>query len=77
MAVTHDGSCVRTGKWYKEKACNQFSPDGTLVGAMIAHLYGTDDEEEIVQIQDVERIREGDENLTGMDEEQADWEAEE
>ena len=75
IEVTHDGSCVRSGRWYKEKACNEFSTDGTAVGATIAHLYGTSDEEEILRIQEAERLRERDEVLTGMDEEQADWES--
>jgi hypothetical protein len=50
------------------------STDGTWLGAEIAALYGTDDDNEIIRIQERQRIEETRAHLTGMDEEQRDWE---
>jgi hypothetical protein len=72
--VKHDASCPRSGKWYVHKDCREFSTDGTALGADIAHLYGVADESLIEELQELERIRERDAALTGMEEEQADWE---
>lgn len=53
------------------------STDGTEMGADIADLFGTDDEEEIIRI-GVESHRQMlQDNLTGMSEEQDDWDADE
>ena len=43
--MKHDEDCVRSGKWYREKECREFSTDGTEMGALIAHQMGTTDEE--------------------------------
>ncbi len=75
--MNHGSECPRAGKWFKLRECQKFSTDGTGMGAIIAHLYGTDSEEEICAIQDAEYRAEVRASLTGMDEEQADWEADE
>lgn len=64
----HDPSCT----WPQGYPCKRFSTDGTRVGAYIAHSMGTMDEDEIARM----RIEESDieRPLTGMPEEQADWE---
>lgn len=49
--------------------CLDFTTDGTRAGALIAHTMGTDSEDEIVSMGRPAS------HLTGMDEEQADWEA--
>lgn len=75
--MKHDEYCERSGKWYKLRACQEFSTDGTSLGAAIAHLYGTTDEKEIERLQAEERRGEMKSHLTGMEDEQADWDAEE
>jgi hypothetical protein len=75
--VKHDEDCARSGKWYKAKECREFSTDGTAMGAVIAHTFGTTDEEEIQRIGDERDRSERRAALTGMEEEQADWEADE
>jgi hypothetical protein len=64
----HDGNCA----WPNGEPCRKFSTDGTRLGAEIAHTMGTTDEEEIIR-RETERIRS--EELTGMPEEQAEWDA--
>jgi hypothetical protein len=73
--VKHDENCPRAGRWFKLPECRDFSTDGTVIGAHIAHSYGTTDEREIEHLQAEERLRGRDRVLTGMEEEQADWEA--
>ena len=75
--MRHDEDCARSGKWYKAKECREFSTDGTAMGAVIAHTFGTTDEEEIQRIGDERDWSERRAALTGMEEEQADWEADE
>lgn len=75
--MRHDEDCARSGKWYKAKECREFSTDGTAMGAVIAHTFGTTDEEEIQRIGDERDWSERRAALTGMKEEQADWEADE
>ena len=73
--MIHDESCPRKGKWYVAKECREFSTDGTAMGAFTAHTMGTDDPAEIRRI-GIEELRNmATRGLTGMDEEQADWEA--
>jgi hypothetical protein len=72
--VKHDEDCPRSGKWFKLKECQAFSTDGTVMGAVIAHQFGTTDDDKIIRME-AQAKREA--TLTGMDEEQADWEAEE
>lgn len=74
--VKHDENCARSGKWYREKECREFSTDGTAMGALIAHQMGTTDEEEIKATVAAENRNAGRQALTGMAEEQADWEEE-
>lgn len=69
--ITHGAHCPKNGEWYVKRECREFSTDGTRIGADIAHTMGTMDEDEIVNTP-IER----DQELTGMDEEQADWDAE-
>jgi hypothetical protein len=75
--VRHDEDCPRSGKWYKSRECQLFSTDGTALGAMIAHQMGTMDEEEIKERVAEENSNAGKQALTGMEEEQADWEEDE
>ena len=70
----HGSHCERSGIWYKRKECRAFSTDGTGMGARVAHLYGTNDDSVIEKIQEAERRAEIQAKLTGMDEEQRDWE---
>jgi hypothetical protein len=72
--MIHNEECPRSGKWYKFQECREFSTDGTSMGAFIAHSFGTTDEDEIVRIGEEEEREERQQALTGMDEEQADWE---
>lgn len=66
----HDIGC----DYPRTRPCRAFSTDGTRLGAQIAHEMGTDSEEDIIAMGEAERLkREG--RLTGMDEEQADWES--
>ena len=75
--MIHNEDCARSGKWYRAKECREFSTDGTAMGAIIAHQFGTCDENEI-QRQSEEEVRNlNKRSLTGMAEEQADWEADE
>lgn len=53
--------------------CLLFSTDGTRMGAEIAHAMGTDDEDEIVALSRFSI--DGNRHLTGMAEEQAEWES--
>lgn len=67
MIGEHDPSCT-----YPVGApCTRFSTDGTALGAAIAHQMGTTDEEEIIEIG--RTSLDAKKHLTGMDEEQADW----
>lgn len=77
--MKHGEDCPRSGKWYRSKECREFSTDGTAMGALIAHQMGTMDEAEIAGM-----VAEGNRNvhlkglhLTGMPEEQSDWDADE
>lgn len=63
---THSPSC----RWPDGEPCRQFSTDGTRLGAVIAHQMGTTSEAGITQQAFAERQA----RLTGMPEEQADWE---
>lgn len=61
--------------------CRKFSTDGTLLGADIAHTFGTTDEDEIADMDeygspDPGLLKAHTRRLTGMDEEQAEWESE-
>jgi hypothetical protein len=71
--MTHDESCPRKGKWYVSKDCREFSTDGTAMGAFIAHTFGTTDEDEIQRIGEERDKAERMALLTGVDEEQDDW----
>lgn len=64
--MTHNDKC---------KFCREYSTDGTLLGAHIAHTMGTDNEQEILEnaIEEDRRLRW--ESLTGVPEEQAEWES--
>lgn len=63
----HDPGC----KWPKGRPCTKFSTDGTLLGAEIAHTMGTTDERKIAEGAVTKSY------LSGMEEEQADWEDDE
>lgn len=69
----HDPSC----KWPNGYPCRRFSTDGTALGAEIAHSMGTTSEREILVMRGhpLEPDARGGE-MTGMPEEQADWEEE-
>jgi hypothetical protein len=54
--------------------CIEFSTDGSLAGARIAHHFGTTDEEEIKATNRIGTIEDNARALTGMTEEQAEWE---
>lgn len=73
--MKHDERCPRSGKWYKDKECREFSTDGTAMGALIAHQMGTTSEEEIKALEAAENRNASRQALTGMEEEQADWES--
>jgi hypothetical protein len=75
--MNHNDGCERAGKWFKLAECREFSTDGTAMGAVIAHMFGTTNDDEIMELQRQEERREREAMLTGMDEEQADWEADE
>lgn len=66
----HDRRC----KWPEGRPCRKFSLDGTLLGAHIAHTMGaaTLEAQNAWVAQETERMRQG--SLTGMTEEQAEWE---
>lgn len=70
----HTEDCPRNGKWFAKQECRDFSTDGTALGADIAHTFGTMDEEEIKEIQANDDRNARRQGLTGMTEEQADWE---
>lgn len=74
--MNHDELCEKKNGWYVNPECADFSTDGTRLGAHIAHQMGTMSEEAIIYqaLTDNERMKQ--EALTGMDEEQADWEEE-
>lgn len=55
--------------------CANFSTDGTRLGAIIAHTFGTTSEEEIANMPAFGGGADG-ERLTGMLAEQAEWESE-
>ena len=67
----HDPWC----KWPNGEPCRRFSTDGTRTGADIAHTMGTTSETAITAmgISDLHNSK----HLTGMREEQADWEGDE
>lgn len=65
----HGPSC----RWPDGPPCRQFSTDGTRLGAAIAHEMGTTDEQEIVERGMRSNWEERQAALTGMEEEQADW----
>jgi hypothetical protein len=54
--------------------CREFSTDGTSLGAEIAHSMGTDSEAEIIRQGWIAEDFNRQPDLTGMTEEQADWE---
>lgn len=65
------------GPWCEHRdsaACRAFSTDGTRLGSVIAHEFGTTNEEEIIRRGTEELLAGGKRSLTGMDEEQAEWE---
>jgi hypothetical protein len=64
-------------RWPNGRACREFSTDGTQPGADIAHTMGTTDEDEIIRLGMEEDRRADRERLTGMEDEQRDWEADE
>jgi hypothetical protein len=72
----HDPNC----EWSTKRIpCLRFSTDGTRAGALIAHTMGTTDEEEIKRIGMIGKpgyhcSRIDGPELSGMDEEQRDWE---
>lgn len=72
--MKHDQNCERRNGYYVKAECRTYSTDGTRLGAEIAHTMGTTSEEEIIQRAIAE---ERDIPLTGMPEEQADWEDDE
>lgn len=63
MTTEHAPDCA----WPNGKPCRQFSTDGTLLGAEIAHTMGTTSEREIAEVWRPEF-------MSDVDEEQADWE---
>lgn len=71
MSEQHDPGCG----WPEGRPCLRFSTDGTLMGAQIAHTMGTDDEEAIRAEAENDARNAAKQGLTGMDEEQADWES--
>ena len=75
--MIHDEKCERSGKWYKLQECREFSTDGTVMGALIAHQMGTTSESEIQALVAAENRNAARQSLTGMEEEQADWEEDE
>ena len=60
----HSASC----KYPNGQPCRQFSTDGTLMGAHIAHTMGTTDEDEIAKMPNILPFE------SFVDEEQRDWE---
>lgn len=72
MMDKHGPNC----KWDEEggEPCREFSTDGTRLGAQIAHTMGTTDEQAIADMARVDANNASLIGLTGMDEEQADWE---
>ncbi len=71
--MKHTRDCPKAGRWFKLPECREFSTDGTRLGAEIAHEFGTTDEKEIERIGWAQEQKVA---LTGMPEEQADWEEE-
>ncbi len=57
------------------RECQKFSTDGTRLGADIAHQFGTTSEREIMETESIGTLAWTRDNcMTGMDEEQQDWE---
>lgn len=73
--MKHNLQCPRSSGWFKSKECQRFSTDGTALGADIAHTYGTTDEGEIRDIQRSREREDWEKHLTGMEEEQREWES--
>ncbi len=71
---SHGSHCERAGIWYVRKECREFSTDGSGLGARIAHLYGTTCSKTIDMIQEAEMRADKFKHLTGMEEEQKEWE---
>lgn len=63
-------------RWPEGRPCREFSTDGTYLGAQIAHTMGTTDEDAIREMAINDQRNAARQGLTGMAEEQADWEAE-
>jgi hypothetical protein len=55
--------------------CLRFSTDGSRLGADIAHTFGTTNEQEIIETESIGTVADNARHLTGMDEEQAEWES--
>lgn len=72
MTGKHAPGC----RWPKGSPCREFSTDGTLLGAEIAHTMDTTDEAEIFVQAREDLWEEVQDRLTGMAEEQAEWEEE-
>lgn len=66
----HSPNC----RWPTGEPCRKFSTDGTRLGAQIAHTMGTTDEDEIANMAETTITGAARASLTGMIEEQADWE---
>lgn len=66
------------GPWCPEPysgECKKFSTDGSRLGADIAHQFGTTDEENIKATNETGTTADNAKKLTGMEEEQAEWES--
>lgn len=61
-------------KWPQGEPCREYSTDGTRLGAQIAHTMGTTDEEAITAQHRNDERNAARQALTGMPEEQAEWE---
>jgi hypothetical protein len=74
--MKHDDNCPKKNGWYVNPECAAFSTDGTRLGAHIAHTMGTTSEEAIIYkaLTNTDVAPDRDFPLTGMPEEQADWE---
>lgn len=63
-------------KWAEGgEPCRRFSTDGTRLGSQIAHEMGTTDEDAIARMGEDTITGAARASLTGMPEEQADWES--
>ena len=74
--MIHNELCPKVNGWYVSRECQEFSTDGSRMGAHIAHTMGTRSERAIIADAIEEDYRRRQAALTGMDEEQADWESE-